>query len=53
MHLALESLDMLEIKGVKITEDEATGLLLAILMHDIGHGRFQSCTGTHVDRTAP
>ena len=52
MHLALESLDMLEIKGVKITEDEATGLLLAILMHDIGHGPFShvlehTLTGQH------
>lgn len=52
MHLALESLDMLEIKGVKISEDEATGLLLAILMHDIGHGPFShvlehTLTGQH------
>jgi len=37
MFTALETLRQ---KGVKITEEEEKGAMLAILMHDIGHGPF-------------
>ena len=37
MFTALETLKQ---KGVKISENEEKGAMLAILMHDIGHGPF-------------
>ncbi|MDG1572976.1 HD domain-containing protein [Robiginitalea sp. M366] len=40
MHLMQEAIDMLRLKGVKISEAEEEGLLAAILLHDIGHGPF-------------
>ncbi len=40
MHLMTLAIDVLRGKGVEITEDEAIGLSLAILLHDIGHGPF-------------
>ena len=35
-----EALDNLKMKGVEITDEECEGALLAILMHDIGHGPY-------------
>ncbi|HKK10040.1 MAG TPA: HD domain-containing protein, partial [Bacteroidales bacterium] len=40
MHLMKQALDILSEKGVMITEEEKEGALLAILLHDIGHGPF-------------
>lgn len=40
MHLMFTALETLRQKGVKITEEEEKGAMLAILMHDIGHGPF-------------
>ena len=40
MHLMSEAIKVLRFKDVQISEDEATALLLAILLHDIGHGPF-------------
>ncbi|WP_326984825.1 HD domain-containing protein [Chryseobacterium sp. MYb264] len=40
MHLMVTALDTLKQKGVKISEEEEKGAMLAILMHDIGHGPF-------------
>ena len=40
MHLMHEAITSLRLKGVEITEDEATGAMIAILLHDIGHGPF-------------
>lgn len=40
MYLMNEVLDNLESKGVFILEHERTGALLAILLHDIGHGPY-------------
>ncbi|NNK11444.1 MAG: HD domain-containing protein [Flavobacteriaceae bacterium] len=40
MHLMQQALEVLRYKGVAITEEEAHGLLGAILLHDIGHGPF-------------
>jgi len=40
MHLMNEAIKVLRFKDVQISEDEATALLLAILLHDIGHGPF-------------
>ncbi len=40
MHLMSITLDNLRIKGTEITEKEYEAALLAILLHDIGHGPF-------------
>ncbi len=40
MHLVTEALTALKSKGVEITEEEAKGVTIAILLHDIGHGPF-------------
>ncbi len=40
LHLMQKAVDMLRIKGVKISTEEEEGLYIAILMHDIGHGPF-------------
>ncbi len=40
MHLMQQAIGVLRYKGVDISEEESEALLLAILMHDIGHGPF-------------
>ncbi len=40
MYLMDKAIKVLRFKKVVISEDEATALLLAILLHDIGHGPF-------------
>lgn len=40
MHLTGLAVEELRAKGYEITEEEAIGVTLAILMHDIGHGPF-------------
>lgn len=40
MHLMLETLDNLRQKGVEVSSNEYTGSLVAMLLHDIGHGPF-------------
>lgn len=40
MHLMYKSLEVLKTKGQEITEEEAQATVLAILMHDLGHGPF-------------
>ncbi|MFN1216393.1 HD domain-containing protein [Chryseobacterium kwangjuense] len=40
MHLMFTALETLRQKGIKITEEEEKGAMLAILLHDIGHGPF-------------
>ncbi len=40
MHLMTEVIEVLKMKGHKITDDEARGATIAILLHDIGHGPF-------------
>jgi HD superfamily phosphohydrolase len=40
MHLMQLAIDSLKSKNVQISEDEEIGVLLAILLHDIGHGPF-------------
>jgi uncharacterized protein len=39
-HLMRQAIDTLRNNGHEITEEEAEGVLLAILLHDIGHGPF-------------
>lgn len=39
-HLTQNAIKTLKDKGVQITDDEHEALLLAILLHDIGHGPF-------------
>lgn len=40
MHLTGEALDVLRAKGTQISEEEYEATLIAILLHDIGHGPF-------------
>ena len=40
MHLMHEAVTALRLKGVEITDEEATSAMIAILLHDIGHGPF-------------
>lgn len=40
MHLMQEAIQSLRLKGVDISEQEETSAMIAILLHDIGHGPF-------------
>ncbi len=40
LHLTQQAISVLRSKGVAISEEEALGLCVAILLHDIGHGPF-------------
>ena len=40
MHLMQEAIRSLRLKDVPITEEEETAAMIAILLHDIGHGPF-------------
>ena len=40
MHLMQEAIQSLRLKGVAITPEEETSAMIAILLHDIGHGPF-------------
>lgn len=40
MYLTQQALNILRRKGIEITDDAYEGTLLAILLHDIGHGPF-------------
>jgi HD superfamily phosphohydrolase len=40
MHLMQQAIQVLRFKMVEISEEEESGLLCAILLHDIGHGPF-------------
>src|SRR5690554_2135988 len=39
-HLMRQAIDVLRLKGHEITDEEAEGVTLAILLHDIGHAPF-------------
>lgn len=40
LHLMTQTINVLRAKGIEITEEEAQGVSIAILLHDIGHGPF-------------
>ncbi len=40
MHLMTEAIAVLRSKGVKISDEEAQAVTVAILLHDVGHGPF-------------
>ncbi len=40
MHLAVEAIQSLRMKGHTIPEEELTGLCIAMLLHDLGHGPY-------------
>jgi uncharacterized protein len=39
-HLMTQAIEVLRSKGIDISEEEAEGVKIAILLHDIGHGPF-------------
>lgn len=40
MHMMQQAIEVLQFKEVQISKEEETALLVAILLHDIGHGPF-------------
>lgn len=40
MHMMQQAVEVLRFKGVSISKEEENALLIAILLHDIGHGPF-------------
>lgn len=40
MHLMFTALETLKLKGIEVSKEEEKSALLAILLHDIGHGPF-------------
>lgn len=40
MHLMFKALENLKLKGIEISKEEEKSALLAILLHDVGHGPF-------------
>ncbi|MEK6617017.1 MAG: HD domain-containing protein [Bacteroidota bacterium] len=40
MHLTMKAVETLRLKEIEITKEEERGVLLAVLLHDIGHGPF-------------
>ena len=40
MHMMQKAIEVLRFKGVEISKEEENALLIAILLHDIGHGPF-------------
>lgn len=40
MHLMSKAIDVLRKKNIEISDDERLGALIAILLHDVGHGPF-------------
>ena len=40
MHLMTKAISVLKKKGIEITPEESQGAIIAILLHDIGHGPF-------------
>ena len=40
MYLVCTALDVLRSKGIEITDKEAEGVTIAVLLHDLGHGPF-------------
>ncbi|MEY3499790.1 MAG: hypothetical protein RL308_1459 [Bacteroidota bacterium] len=40
MHIMQKAIEVLKFKGILISEEEENALLIAILLHDIGHGPF-------------
>jgi len=48
MHLMSQAIETLRSKGFEISNDEARGATLAILLHDIGHGPFSHALEHHI-----
>jgi HD superfamily phosphohydrolase len=40
MHLMMQAIDILRTKGHSITDEEKEAVIIAILLHDVGHGPF-------------
>jgi HD superfamily phosphohydrolase len=53
MHLMTITLENLRTKGVEITQDEFDAALIAILLHDVGHGPFSHALEYSLLRNIP
>ncbi len=47
LHLTRKAIEVLQSKDVEITDEEAMGVQLAILLHDIGHGPYSHALEGH------
>jgi hypothetical protein len=47
LHLTKDAIEILRSKSVEITEEEAMGVQLAVLLHDIGHGPYSHALEGH------
>lgn len=53
MHLMEQAIAVLRAKGQIITEEEAEAVMIAILLHDIGHGPFSHALESTIVENAP
>jgi len=51
MHLMGQAIEVLRQKGLDISQEEEDGLLIAILLHDIGHGPFSHALESSLTET--
>src|SRR6185295_18116505 len=52
LHLVSQAIETLRSKGVRITEEEAEAVCIAVLLHDIGHGPFSHALENVIIRDA-
>jgi uncharacterized protein len=53
VHLMRSAIGILRLKGQEITDEEADGVTIAILLHDIGHGPFSHALETTLVQGVP
>ena len=48
MHLVSLAIEVLKSKDIEITDEEAQGVTIAAMLHDIGHGPFSHCLENNI-----